>query len=51
MNLVKKTIIISGANLYEGGTFSILKDCLNFLNKNSHLDYEIIALVNDATSS
>ena len=50
MNLVKKTIIISGANLYEGGTFSILKDCLNFLNKNSHLDYEIIALVNDATS-
>lgn len=43
---MKKNIIISGINLRSGGTLSIYKECLNFLN-NSKLtkEYNIIALV------
>jgi len=47
MHSHKKILIISAANLHEGGTFSILKDCINYLNTSLYFDYEIIALVND----
>ena len=43
----RKIIIISAANLHEGGTFSILKDCLNHLDSSEYFEYDIIALVND----
>ena len=41
----KKKIIISGVNLFQGGTLTILKDNLQFANDFLSLDYNIIALV------
>ncbi|QQL50857.1 glycosyltransferase [Mucilaginibacter ginkgonis] len=45
----KKTIVISGANLFSGGTLSIMQDCLNYLNDNLTDNYRIIALVHSAS--
>lgn len=41
----KKTIIISGVNLFEGGTLTIIKDNLKFANDFLSDKYRIIALV------
>jgi len=41
----KKKIIISGINLFEGGTLTILKDNLKFANDCLSNNYEVIALV------
>ena len=42
----KKILIVSGINLFEGGTLSIIQDCLSFLESNSQFrKYKIIALV------
>lgn len=44
--LRKKTIVISGINLFEGGPLSVFKDCLNFINNSIYqTDYKFIALV------
>jgi glycosyltransferase involved in cell wall biosynthesis len=43
----KKTIIISGANLFGGGTLSIFKECLQFADEFLSSDYKVIALVHD----
>ncbi|UAM97192.1 glycosyltransferase [Polaribacter litorisediminis] len=44
--MVKKNIVISGINLFEGGTLSIIKDCLTFLNTSNYVkNYNFIALV------
>lgn len=46
MGSIKKVIIISGVNLFEGGTLSIIKDCLSFVNKSEYnSSYEFIAIV------
>ena len=48
MNSVeKRKIVISAVNLVEGGTLSILKDCVAYLNEKYTDKYEIIALVHD----
>lgn len=47
MGTDKKIIIISAINLTSGGSFSILKDCLDYLSKFLVCEYKIIALVND----
>lgn len=44
-NLIKKKIIISAVNFFEGGPLTILKDNLKFANDFLSSDYEIIALV------
>jgi glycosyltransferase involved in cell wall biosynthesis len=41
----KKTIVISGVNLFQGGTLTILLDNLKFANNFLSNDYKIIALV------
>lgn len=44
----RKTIIISAINLYQGGTFSVLLDCLQAFddyNKKQNNSFEIVALV------
>ena len=41
-----KNIIVSAVNLTEGGTLTILRECLNFLSDDLSEKYEIIALVN-----
>lgn len=41
----KKRIVISAINIRSGGTLSILRDCLAYLNKYLTKQYEIIALV------
>jgi len=42
----KSKIVVSAINLFEGGTLSILKDCLAFLNEAKYKEqYEICALV------
>lgn len=41
----REKIIISGANLFSGGTLSILEDCLIFANEVLSVDYEVIAIV------
>ena len=39
-------IVVSAINLFEGGTLSILKDCLAYLNASSYSKtYQILALV------
>lgn len=43
--MVKKKIIISGINLYQGGTLTILQDNLKFVNDYLGDEYELIALV------
>lgn len=43
---MKKKVIISAINLFEGGTLSILKDCLHSIeNSNQFENFEFIALV------
>ena len=42
---LKKKIIISGINFFEGGPLTILKDNLKFANDFLSIKYEIIALV------
>jgi glycosyltransferase involved in cell wall biosynthesis len=42
----KKTIILSGINLFEGGPLSIIRDCLAFINQSQYVNqYHFIALV------
>lgn len=46
----RKTIVISAINLYQGGTFSVLLDCLQAFdnyNKNQNNFFEIVALVHN----
>lgn len=43
---MKKTIVVSGINLVSGGTLSIFRDCLSYINTLTD-KYEIIALVNN----
>ena len=41
-----KTIVISAVNLVEGGTLTILRDCLRYLSTlASHGEYRVVALV------
>ena len=43
---MKKTLVISGINLYNGGPLSVYKDFLNVLIENDyHLKYKIVAFV------
>jgi glycosyltransferase involved in cell wall biosynthesis len=43
---MKKTIIISGINFFEGGPLSVLKDCLDYANSCTFQEeYSFIALV------
>lgn len=48
-NINKKNIVISAVNLIEGGTFTILKKCLDYLETDIQLqnEYHIIALVHN----
>ena len=43
----KKTIVLSGINLIEGGPLTIYKECLKYLQENFLEEYRIIALVHD----
>lgn len=43
----KKTIVLSGINLIEGGPLTIYKECLKYLQENFFEEYRIIALVHD----
>ncbi|MES2445768.1 MAG: glycosyltransferase family 1 protein [Bacteroidota bacterium] len=45
---MKKVIVISGANLFSGGTLSIMQNCLKYLDACLASDYRIIALINNA---
>lgn len=40
-------IVVSAISLRSGGTFSILEDCLNELNRAEYSDFKIYALVKD----
>lgn len=43
---MKKKVVISAINLFEGGTLSVLKDCLHSIeNSNQFENFEFIALV------
>ena len=43
---MKKKIVISAINLFEGGTLSVLKDCLHAVAKSNNFDdFEFLALV------
>lgn len=45
-SVMKKTLVISGINLYQGGTLAIYNDCLECLkNKKIDKEYNIIAFV------
>lgn len=45
---IKKKVVISAINFFEGGPLSILKQCLSYLeNSNLNNDYHFIALVHD----
>jgi glycosyltransferase involved in cell wall biosynthesis len=46
---MKEKIIVSGINIYQGGPVTILKSCLDFLEKDMSQKYQIIALVHDKT--
>jgi len=49
VNNNKKTkIVVSAINLRSGGTLSIIKDCLSFLDKNFADTFDMIALVHKA---
>jgi glycosyltransferase involved in cell wall biosynthesis len=41
----RKVIVVSAVNFLDGGTFSVLLDCLAYLNDNLAAEYEIKALV------
>lgn len=47
----KKTIVVSGVNLVEGGTLTILKQCLDFLDGflDENEEYRVIALIHKKT--
>lgn len=47
--MLKETLVISAVNLVEGGTLTILNNCLSFLNSNSFIynRYRVIALVHN----
>lgn len=47
LKLDKPVIVISGINMIEGGILTILKDCLNYLDKNFANDFSIVALVHN----
>jgi glycosyltransferase involved in cell wall biosynthesis len=42
---IKRNIVISAINFFEGGPLSVLKDCLRYLANNLLSEYNIIALV------
>ena len=42
---VKRRIVLSGVNLFEGGPLSVYYDALSALSENFSKDYEVIALV------
>jgi glycosyltransferase involved in cell wall biosynthesis len=42
---LKEIIVISGANLFSGGTLSILNDCLKYADEKLSEKYEVVALV------
>lgn len=42
----KKVLVFSGINLNEGGTLSIMRDCLSYVSENLYKEYRVIALVN-----
>lgn len=44
---MKKIIVVSAINFYEGGPLTILKECLEYLSKQMSNEYKIIALVHD----
>lgn len=44
---MKKTIVISAINLFEGGPLSILQDCLEYLDKNLYVEFNIVAFVHN----
>ncbi|MFC5285212.1 glycosyltransferase [Pedobacter alpinus] len=44
---MRKVIVISGANLFSGGTLTIMQDCLKYLSQSRAKEYHIIALIND----
>jgi len=46
---MKKTIIISAINFFEGGPLSILKDCISYLEENLTDKYDVIIFVHKAT--
>jgi glycosyltransferase involved in cell wall biosynthesis len=45
---MKKTIVVSAVALYEGGSLTVLKECLNNLSEFLSDRYRVIALVHDA---
>lgn len=45
---MKKKIIISAINIFEGGALSILKDCLFYLDNNLIDEYDIIVYVHNS---
>lgn len=47
---MKKTIVLSGANLFGGGTLSIFKDCIGYANDTLSKEYKIFALVFDKSN-
>jgi glycosyltransferase involved in cell wall biosynthesis len=42
-----KTIVVSGINLFRGGTLKVMQDCIASLSAFAGTDYTIIALVHD----
>lgn len=47
INIIKKTIVISAINFFEGGPLSILNECINFCDTFLHEKYRIVVLVHD----
>ena len=45
---MKKSIVVSAVNFTDGGPLSILTECLDFLSERISMEYDIIALVNNA---
>ena len=43
-----KTIVLSGINLFRGGTLKIMQDCIETISAFAGDDYQIIALVHNA---
>lgn len=43
----RKTIILSGVNLFQGGTLKIMQDCIDALDGYANGQYRIIALVHN----
>ncbi|MBT9174198.1 MAG: hypothetical protein DDT21_02609 [Syntrophomonadaceae bacterium] len=47
MEITRKTIVISGVNLTNGGPLSIFKDCLAYASEGLIDRYDVVALVHD----